>query len=171
MTSLQSIFQIIWIKLCFPTQWISLGLATPIWFVNREHCLYSDSLPAGRSRDRIPPVANRSKVDRLLGLRVRIPPGAWMFVLCVVSKDKKVKCRKCRTKKTQNQVRAKYDRVQENKKIPVKASFSAPIRTGPAPPPPPSFLYNGYRVSFPGVKRPWRGVNHPPYLGPRLKKE
>ena len=30
-----------------------------------------------------------SAVDRLLELRVRIPPGAWMFVLCVVSKDKR----------------------------------------------------------------------------------
>ena len=27
---------------------------------------------------------------------------------------------------------------------------------------PPSLLYNRYRVSFPGVKRPGRGVNHPP---------
>ena len=27
---------------------------------------------------------------------------------------------------------------------------------------PPSLLYNGYRVPFPGVKRPERGVNHPP---------
>jgi hypothetical protein len=26
---------------------------------------------------------------------------------------------------------------------------------------PHSLLYNGYRVSFPGVKRPGRGVNHP----------
>ena len=25
-----------------------------------------------------------------------------------------------------------------------------------------SLLYNGYRVSFPGVKRPGRGVDHPP---------
>ena len=24
-----------------------------------------------------------------------------------------------------------------------------------------SLLYNGYRVSFPGVKRPGRGVDHP----------
>ena len=42
------------------------------------------------------PVAERSKArvaaDRLLGLRVRIPPAAWMFVLCVLySKDKKAK--------------------------------------------------------------------------------
>jgi hypothetical protein len=34
----------------------------------------------------------------------------------------------------------------------------------------PSLLYNRYRVSFPGVKRPGRGVNHPPNLTPRLKK-
>jgi len=25
--------------------------------------------------------------------------------------------------------------------------------------------------SFPGVKRPRRGVDHPPHLAPRLKKE
>ena len=27
---------------------------------------------------------------------------------------------------------------------------------------PPSLLYNGYRVTFPGVKRPRSGVDHPP---------
>jgi hypothetical protein len=31
----------------------------------------------------------RFVVSRTLGLRVRIPPGAWMFVSCVVSKDKR----------------------------------------------------------------------------------
>ena len=36
---------------------------------------------------------------------------------------------------------------------------------------PPSLLYNGYRVTFQGVKRSGRGVNHPPHLGPRSKKE
>ena len=36
---------------------------------------------------------------------------------------------------------------------------------------PPSLLYNWYRISFPGVKRPGLGVDHPPYLAPRLKKE
>jgi hypothetical protein len=41
----------------------------------------------------------------LLELRVRIPPGAWMFVLCVESKDKMAKCRTVRTKK---QARMKY---------------------------------------------------------------
>ena len=34
-----------------------------------------------------------------------------------------------------------------------------------------SLLYNGYRVSFPGVKRSGRGVNHPPHVAPRLRKE
>ena len=43
-------------------------------------------------------------------LRVRIPPGALMSVLCVVSKDKKAKCRTIKTKK---QVRMKYE---QNKK-------------------------------------------------------
>jgi hypothetical protein len=36
---------------------------------------------------------------------------------------------------------------------------------------PPSLLFNGYRVSFPGVKRPGRGFDRSPHLAPRLKKE
>jgi hypothetical protein len=36
---------------------------------------------------------------------------------------------------------------------------------------PPSLLYNGYRVPFPGLKRPGRGVEYPPYLAPKLKKD
>jgi hypothetical protein len=36
---------------------------------------------------------------------------------------------------------------------------------------PSSLLYNGYRVSFPGVNRPGCGIDHPPHLAPRLKKE
>jgi hypothetical protein len=36
---------------------------------------------------------------------------------------------------------------------------------------PPSLLYNGYRVSLPGTKRPGHGVDHPTHLAPRLKKE
>jgi hypothetical protein len=35
---------------------------------------------------------------------------------------------------------------------------------------PPSILYNGYRVSFPGVKRPRRGVNHPPLSSTEVKE-
>ena len=33
---------------------------------------------------------------------------------------------------------------------------------------PPSLLYNGYCVSFSGVKRPGCGVDHPPHLASRL---
>ena len=40
------------------------------------------------------------------------------------------------------------------------ARFSAPVQTRPWGPP--GLLYNGYRVSLPGVKRPGRGVDHPP---------
>jgi hypothetical protein len=32
-------------------------------------------------------------------------------------------------------------------------------------------LCNGYQGSFPGVKRPGRGVNDPPHIATRLKKE
>jgi hypothetical protein len=35
---------------------------------------------------------------------------------------------------------------------------------------PPSLLYNGYRVSFPGVKRPNRGVDHPPSSSAEVKE-
>ena len=45
-------------------------------------------------------------------------------------------------------------------RIPVIAFRTYPDRLrGPT-----SLLYSGYRVSFPGVKRPGRGVNHPPHL-------
>ena len=36
---------------------------------------------------------------------------------------------------------------------------------------PPSLLYKGHRVCFPGVKRPGCGVDRPPHLSLRLKKE
>jgi hypothetical protein len=34
----------------------------------------------------------------------------------------------------------------------------------------PRLLYNGYRVSFPGVKRPGRGVDHPPSSSAEVKE-
>ena len=36
---------------------------------------------------------------------------------------------------------------------------------------PHSLLYKGYQVCLPGVKRPGRGVDHPPHLALRLKNE
>jgi len=35
----------------------------------------------------------------------------------------------------------------------------------------PSLLCGGYRVSFSGVARPWRDIDHPPHPAPRFKKE
>ena len=35
---------------------------------------------------------------------------------------------------------------------------------------PPSLLYNGHRVSFPEIKRPGRGVNHPPPPSAEVKE-
>jgi hypothetical protein len=52
--------------------------------------------------------------------------------------------------------------------MPVGATFSAPAQTVVGPP---SLPYSWYRVSFPGVKRSGRRVDHPlPHLEPRLKK-
>jgi hypothetical protein len=79
-----------------------------------------------------------SAADLLLGFRVRIPPGAWMFVSCVVSKDKKPKCR---TTKTKRQLRMKY-RVKENiNKSPCEGEV---FRTCPdRPRGPPNLLNSG----------------------------
>ena len=46
--------------------------------------------------------------------------------------------------------------------------FSAPVQTGPEAHPASYTMGTG---SFPGVKWPGRGVNHPPHTAPRLKKE
>ena len=70
----------------------------------------------------------------------------------------------CCVVKIKEQIRKKYKegrrgRLQKTKtKNPVGASFSALVQTGPGAHP--AFCTIGYRVSFPGVKRPGRGVNH-----------
>jgi len=46
--------------------------------------------------------------------------------------------------------------------------FSAPVQIGPGANPASYTVGTG---SFPGVKRPGRGVDHPPHLAPSLKKE
>jgi len=48
------------------------------------------------------------------------------------------------------------------------ARFSAPVQTGPGAHPSSYTMGTGV---FQGVKRPGRGVDHPPHLAPRLKKE
>ena len=52
-------------------------------------------------------------------------------------------------------------------RIPVGAKFSAPVQTGPGAHPASCKMGTG---SFPGVKRPRRGIDHPPHLAPRLKE-
>ena len=108
------------------------------------------------------PVVERSVADRLLGLWVRILPVAWTFVLCeLYTKDKTQNA-------GQSRRRSKYkDRTRESKIIPVGATFFAPVQTGPGAHP----AYTMGTGSFPGVKRPGSGVNHPSQLAPRLKKE
>jgi hypothetical protein len=51
---------------------------------------------------------------------------------------------------------------------PVEVRFSAPVHTGPGANPASCTVGTG---SFPGVKRPERGVDHPPHLAPRLRTE
>ena len=48
------------------------------------------------------------------------------------------------------------------------ARFSAHVQTGPGAHPASYTMGTG---SFPGVKRPGCGVDHPPHLAPRLKEE
>jgi len=48
------------------------------------------------------------------------------------------------------------------------ARFFAPVQTGSGAYPASYAMGTG---SFPGVKRPGRGVDHPPHLAPRLKKQ
>jgi hypothetical protein len=48
------------------------------------------------------------------------------------------------------------------------ARFSAPVQTGTGAQPASYTMGAGY---FPGVERPGRGVDHPPHITPRLKKE
>jgi hypothetical protein len=53
-------------------------------------------------------------------------------------------------------------------RIPLGPRFTAPVQTGPAAHP---ASYTTGTGSLLGVKRPERGVDHPPHLGPRLKEE
>jgi hypothetical protein len=60
-----------------------------------------------------------------------------------------------------------FNRIQNIVNISVGiAIFSTPVQTGPEAHPASYTMGTG---SFPGVKRPGRGVVHPPHLAPRLK--
>jgi hypothetical protein len=51
-----------------------------------------------------------------------------------------------------------YIYIYTGDRLPVVARFSAPVQTGPAAHPVSNAMCTG---SFPGVKRPERGVDHP----------
>ena len=51
------------------------------------------------------------------------------------------------------------------------ATFSAPVQTGPDTYPASYTMSTGYFPGGGGVKRPERGVDHPPHLSQRLKEE
>jgi hypothetical protein len=53
-------------------------------------------------------------------------------------------------------------------RFPMRARFSATVQTGPGVH---LASYTMGTGSLPGVKRPGRGVDHPPHLEPKLKKE
>ena len=53
-------------------------------------------------------------------------------------------------------------------RIAVEARFSTPVQTDPGAH---QACYTTVAGSFPGVKRPGRGLDSPPHLVPRLKKE
>ena len=107
----------------------------------------------------------RSAVDRLLGLRFRIPPGAWMFALCVVSKRQKGKMKDSEDKETSTD---EVKKTREYKKISRWGrDFLHPSRPVLGPTKPPIQWVPGL---LSGVKRPGRGVKYPPHLELRLKK-
>ena len=120
---------------------------------------YRDSLGVGRSSvcGCLWPRGLRrgSAVDRLLGLRVRIPPGARMFVLY----NKRRKSQDNQDKVTSTEEVPRETKRWNSRNNPGEGCvfFIRPDRRRS----PPILLYNEYRVSFSGLKRPGRGVDHP----------
>ena len=85
---------------------------------------------------------------RLLEFQFRISPGAWIFVFCVVSKDKRQESRKRKNRGGDDIVSTRPGR---------------PWGT-------PSLLHEGNSVAFPGVKLQARGFNHPPPYSAEVKE-
>jgi len=65
-------------------------------------------------------------------------------------------------------IATRYGAGRSGDRISVGKRFSALVQTAPGVHPASCTMGTG---SFPGVKRPGRGVGHPPHLVPRLKKE
>jgi hypothetical protein len=65
-------------------------------------------------------------------------------------------------------LRTVYNTVRSGDRIPVGARFLAHVQTGPEAHPASCTIGTG---SFPGVKRPGRGADHPPPSSAEVKKE
>jgi hypothetical protein len=65
-------------------------------------------------------------------------------------------------------IATRYGLGRSGDRIPVGARFSATVQTGSETHPASDTVGTG---SFPGLKRPERGAEHPSHLAPRLKKE
>jgi hypothetical protein len=50
----------------------------------------------------------------------------------------------------------------------MRTKFSAVVQTGPEAHP---AFFTMFRVSFPGMRRPGRGIDHPTHLAPKVNKE
>jgi hypothetical protein len=106
----------------------------------------------------------------LTGIVGSNPTGAWMFVLCLLYKDgsmeRKVTWRTKGSKTVQEWIKGEKPRTEKKNSGGGEIFSSRPDQPwGPT-----SLLYNGYRVSFQGVKRPGRGVDHPPSSSARVKE-
>ena len=100
----------------------------------------------GKIRSQWPRVLRRRfAAARLLRSWVRIPPGAWMFVCC-----------ECCVLSGRGLCDELITRPEESYRMCCVVVC---------------LLYSGYRVFSGGVNRPGRGVDHPPHLTPKLKKE
>jgi len=69
------------------------------------------------------------------------------------------------------QINSSYTQLRAGRsgdRIPVQARLSAPLQIGSKAHPASYTMGTG---SLPGVKRPVRGVDHPPHPAPRLRKE
>jgi hypothetical protein len=88
-----------------------------------------------------------------------------LCVLCVVSKGKKAKCRRMKTK---TQLRMKYKRSKREEKNPDGGEIFRTRPDGACGQP--GLLCSGYRVSFSGVKWPGCGPNHRPPFSAEVKE-
>jgi hypothetical protein len=133
---------------------------------------YSQLATAGRFGDRIRPVPVTKRSEARVygrsfaGIAGSNPAGCTH--VCVVY------CREISDMRTQRYTMDKKGGTKQRKERTNKQTNPGGgdiFRTGPEGPwGPPSLLYNGHRVCFPGVKQPGRDVNHIPPSNDEVKE-